>query len=441
MSGPAGDDPSEPPERRSVRRAIGAVTVDLTPLRDSRDFRLLWIGEVITVTGQQVTFVALLLQIYALTHSALALGAIGLVEFVPLMIGTAVGGPLIDRYDRRNVLLTTQSVMALSSAVLLATTFVDHPPVWVFYAAAGLASLVSGIDVPARSAITPTLVSAAQLTSALNLNFMMWAIATIAGPFIGGLIIGVAGLSWAYGLDLVTYGLALLLVAGISRRPPAREPTEQTGWQSFKEGLSYLKGRRVLQGSFSIDLFAMVFGLPEALFPILVVTQFGGSPAPLGEITGGPTVGKMLAAVAVGSLVASASSGWTKRIRHQGKAVVAMVILWGSAISVFGLIGNHLWTALVLLAIAGGADTISAVFRSTILQTSVPDELRGRLSAIHFFVVSGGPRLGNMESGLVAALTSPLIAVVSGGVICVLGAVGIGVFNREFRTFHAGGDT
>jgi len=338
------------------------------------------------------------------------------------------------------VLLITQTVMALSCAVLLVTTFVEHPPVWILYAAAGLASLVSGIDVPARSAMTPSLVRPDQLTSAVNLNFMMWAIATIAGPAIGGLIIGVLGLSWAYALDLVTYGVALLLVASMLRRPPARGATDQSGWESFKEGFAYLRGRRVLQGSFSIDIFAMVFGMPAALFPILVVTQFGVPAAPPGDITGGPVVGGMLTALAVGSLIASASSGWTKRVRHQGRAVVAMVVLWGTAIAVFGLVGDQLGFALVLLAVAGGADTISAVFRSTILQTSVPDELRGRLSAIHFSVVAGGPRLGSLESGLVAALSSPLIAVVSGGIVCVLGAVGVGVFNHEFWGYHTGDD-
>lgn len=432
---------NEPGRQGRIRRLLKAFATDTTPLRVSRDFRLLWTGEIITVTGQQVTFIALFLQIYSLTGSPAALGLLGLVEFVPLMLGTTIGGPLLDRNDRRRVLMATQSSLGATTGILLYTAVAAHPPLWLVYAAAGIASFISGIDVPCRNSAVPRLVDRSLLQPALALNIVMWNIAVIAGPAIGGVVIGTLGLRWAYALNLSTYAVTLAMVWMMRPIPPQAGASDVTGWESLKEGWAYLKGRRVLQSSFTIDLFAMVFGLPEALFPVLVVTQFGGKAAETGVISGGPVVGALLTSVAIGALIASVSNGWTRRVRHQGRAVVWMVILWGAAITVFGLAGDRLLLACVLLAVAGAADTISAVFRMTILQSSVPDELRGRLTSIHFAVVSGGPRLGNLESGMVAQVTSPLIAVVSGGVICLLGAVGVALFVPEFWRFHAGGET
>lgn len=404
---------------------------DLTPLRVSREFRLLWSGEVITVTGQQVTVVALFIQVYAITKSPAAVGLVGLVEFLPLVLGTAIGGPLIDRYDRRRILMLTQLLLASTSGVLLYTALAENPRLWLIYTAAGVAAFVGGIDVPARQATTPLLVDKKLLQSALSLNIVMWNVSVITGPFIGGVVVGTAGLEWAYAIDVATYAVAIVLVSLMKPIPPAGQAVEKTGWESFKEGISYLKGRRVIQSTFIIDMFAMVFGLPEALFPILAVTKFDGGPT---------ETGILFTSIAVGALIASVTTGWTHRIKHQGQAVVWMVVLWGAAIVVFGFSAN-LWAACFFLAIAGAADTISAVFRSTILQSSLTDEMRGRITSIHFLVVSGGPRLGNVESGLVAQWTSPLLAIVSGGLVCILGALGVAVFVPDFWRYHAGEDT
>lgn len=404
---------------------------DITPLRASREFRLLWSGEVITVTGSQVTAIALIIQVYAVTGSPAAVGLLGLVEFLPLVVGTAIAGPLIDRYDRRDILRLTQLLLAATSGILLYTALADDPQLWLIYATAGLASFLAGIDVPARQATTPALVDKRLLQSALSLNIVMWNVSIIAGPFIGGGLVRAGGLAWAYAFDLTTFVVAILLVTMMKRIPPSEGAGDKSGWESFKEGIRYLKGRRVIQSTFFIDMFAMVFGLPEALFPILAVTKYTGDAS---------ATFYLFFAIAVGALVASVTNGWTHRIKHQGQAVVWMVVLWGIAIVFFGF-SSSLWAALLFLTIAGGADALSAVFRGTILQSSLTDEMRGRITSIHFLVVSGGPRLGNLESGLVAQWTSPLLAIVSGGVVCILGAFGIAAFVPEFWHYHAGEDT
>ena len=419
------------PDASTFRRAVRAIAVDLRPLRESRDFRRLWSGGVISVTGQEITIVALFVQIYALTHSPAAVGLVGAVEFVPLLLGTIVGGPLIDRYDRRRLLAVTQTAMAASAAVLLLSALAENPPLWPIYAAAAVAAGVSGVDAPTRSAMTPNLVGKELLPAAINLNFAMWNIAVIIGPAIGGVVVGVAGLAWAYGANLVTYAVAVLLVLSMHPARPQGEQEPPRWLRAVKEGFAYLRGRPVLQSSFTIDIFAMVFGLPEALFPVLAALRFHGGPG---------AVGALFSSAAVGALVATLTAGWIGRVKHQGLAVIWAVVAWGAAITAFGL-ASDLWVACLLLAVAGGADSISAVFRSTILQSTVPDELRGRLSSIHFLVVSGGPRLGNLESGVVAQLTTPTIAVVSGGLLCILGALGIALFVPAFRTYHAGDDT
>jgi len=305
-----------------------------------------------------------------------------------------------------------------------------------------LAAFVSGIDVPARQATTPVIVDKEHLQAAISLNNVMWSLSSIAGPFLGGIVIGTLGLSWAYGLGAAAWVMTIALMWRLGSIPPVEGAAEKSGWESLKEGLRFLKGKRVIQGTFAIDLFAMIFGLPEALFPVLAVTRFGGvsAAADPSVITGGPVVGALLASVAFGALVAALTTGWTVRVKHQGQAVVWMVILWGAAITAFGF-SMQLWVACLLLAVAGGADTISAVFRGTILQNSLTDDIRGRITSIHFFVVAGGPRLGNLESGLVAQWTSPAFAIVSGGVLCIAGAIGVALRNKPFWRFHAGGET
>lgn len=422
---------------------LRGLAVDLTPLRTSRDFRLLWGGELISETGHQITVVALFLQVFQLTRSPIAVGLVGLVQLVPLVAMTIAGGALVDRLDRRNLLLVAQAGFALTAGVLVVGAFGGppfhgRPPVGLIYGAAAVTALLTGIDLPTRSAMVPNLVGRETLPAALALNQVGFNATMLIGPALGGLVIARFGLVWAYGIDAITYGATLLAAFLMRPAPPRRTEGEErrTGFGAIAEGFGYLRGRRILQSTFVIDLDAMIFGMPRALFPILALETFRVGPAGLGFLYAAP---------AAGALIGAAASGWVGRIRHQGRAVMAAVTAWGLAVAAFGitawLLPGLFILALGFLAVAGAADVISAVFRSTILQLSVPDSLRGRLSAIHIMVVAGGPRLGDFEAGLVASLVNPLFSVVSGGVACVAGVGLIGLLVPRFVRYHAGEGT
>ncbi len=409
--------------------ALRALAVDVQPLRSSRDYRLIWSGLLVSEFGYQFTLVATFIQVKRLTGSAAAVGVIGLVGLAGLVAGTLGGGSLLDAHDRRTLLIAAQVGFMAASGALLLGALIGRPPLWLIYAAVAALAGFSAIDGPTRSAMTPRLVGAGLLPAALALNQVIWNGTALAGPALAGIVIERFGLSVAYGIDLVTY-LAMLGAAVLIRpMPPERAEGAATGWAAVREGFAYLRGRRVLQSTFVADIIAMIFGMPRALFPFLAGAQFHG---------GDTVVGLLFSAPAVGALVGALASGWVGRVRHQGRAVVWAVALWGAGIAAFGAVGDHLWLALGFLAFAGAADVISAVFRSTILQLSVPDSLRGRLSGIHILVVTGGPRLGDLESGLVAAAFTPMISVVSGGLLCIAGIGLLAALVPELRAYHAG---
>jgi MFS family permease len=291
------------------------------------------------------------------------------------------------------------------------------------------------VNQPARSAIVPNLVSREQLPAAIALSQVMFNTTMIVGPAVAGIILGAfnrpsAGLAWAYGADIVSFTASVITVFLLPAMQPQREERAErsTGWQDVKEGLAYLRGQRVLISTFLIDLDAMIFGMPRALFPVLALTVFKVGPRGLGLLYAAPSAGALLGAL---------TAGWVGGVRHQGKAVIWAVALWGVAITAFGLSGRLFFLALFFLAFAGAADVISAVFRSSILQLSVPDALRGRLSAVHIMVVTGGPRLGDVEAGVVASLVSPWFSVVSGGIACLVGAVVFARIIPELGRYHA----
>ena len=426
---------SDPPRPSRFRATLRGLAVDSTPLRASRDFRRIWAGLLISEFGSEFTLVATFVQVRRLTGSPAAVGVIGLFGLTALVVGSIAGGAILDHYDRRKLLIAAQLGFMASSGVLLAGAIAGHPPLWLIYLAVALSAGVSAIDSPTRSAMTPRLVGNELLPSALALNQVIWNFTGLIGPALAGVVIwrfGRFGPAWAYGIDLVTYVAILVVAVGIKPMPPERAEGATVGWAAVKEGFAYLKGRRVLQSTFIIDVVAMVFGMPRALFTFLALTQFHGSDA---------VVGLLFSAPAVGALGAALTSGWVGRVRHQGRAVIWAVVLWGVGITAFGLVGDRLWLALLFLAFAGGADVISAVFRSTILQLSVPDSLRGRISGIHILVVSGGPRLGDLEAGLVAQAFTPTVSVVSGGLLCIAGAGLVAWLVPEFRRYRAGDAT
>lgn len=451
---------SETPERGRVARLM----IDTRPLR-RREFRLLWLGELVSETGSNIAVVALYVQVYRITGSALAVGGIGLVQFVPILLSALFGAPLVDRHDRRSILLIAHWCEAGAALLLLVGVWIGSPPLLLVYLAAALVAGSGSLALAARSAMTPNLVPHDELPAALALNQAMWNTCLIVGPALGGLLIARFGLGIAYGLDLLTFAAALISVrlmlphppaqirapikphleasassgpdsSGLERVPPEPlaeplvelESNEEEGWARVTAGFRYLKGRRVLQATFIVDLIAMIFGMPRALFPVLAEVQFHGGPA---------LVGLLFSAVAVGALLGALTSGWVHRIRRQGLAVLLAVAVWGAGIVAFGVSGSSIGLALGCLAVAGGADVISAVFRNTILQRSVPDDLRGRLSGIHILVVTGGPRLGDMEAGLVATLASPTVSVVSGGVICILAVGALAILVPAFTNYRA----
>jgi MFS family permease len=424
--------------------AFRRVAIDITPLRESRAFRLLTFGQLISLTGRQVSTVALPIQIYALTQSSLALGLVGLVQIVPLTVFSIWGGTWADRFDRRKLILASECGLALTSVLLLAGALAGNPPVWYLYAVVAIQTGFFAVNFPARNAVVPSVVGRERLPAALALNQVMYNTTLVVGPAAAGFIIGAAsstttGVAIAYGLDVVTFVASIGTTIALPRLPPQRtddDAEEVAGWESVKEGFRFLRGKRVLISTFVIDLIAMIFGMPRALFPVLALEVFHRGPA---------AVGLMYAAPAFGAVVGALTTGWVGRVKHQGLAVIWAVAAWGATITLFGFSGNYFWLGLFLLALAGAADMISAVFRGTILQLGVPDELRGRLSAVHILVVTGGPRLGDFESGGVAAMVAPfftaggaaIFSVVTGGLACLVGTGIVALRYPELRRYHA----
>jgi MFS family permease len=388
--------------------------VDVTPLRESPRFRRLYWGHLLAFIGRQVTVVAVPYQIFLLTDSTLAVGALGLVQFIPLMAVSLVGGAVVDAVDRRRLLVISQLLLAATGVGFVINAAAPEPAVWPLFVLSGLNAGLSAIDGPARMAAVPSVLRRDQLAVGFALNQTMTQVATAVGPAVAGFAIARFSLTLTYAFEVVTFLAAAAAMFGVGPlRPEGGGRKVSLG--SIGEGLRYLRGQRLIQSCFLIDLNAMIFGMPRALFPALGTGLFGGDAS---------TVGLLYAAPGAGALLAALSSGWVGGVSRRGRVVVGAVVVWGVAITVFGLV-PILPLALGLLAVAGGADVISAVFRNTILQLTLPDALRGRLSAIHSAVVGGGPRLGDLEAGAVASVTSVRFSVVSGGVACVLGALAI----------------
>ena len=387
-------------------------TVDLTPLKESREFRLLFIGLLISMLGNQLTTVAIPFQVFSITHSSLQVGLVSLAQLVPLVVGSLIGGTLGDAIDRRTLMLLASAASVLTAAGLTLNALSPHPSLVAIYLVSALAAGLIGFANPARNASIPMMVKPQHLVGAYSFNQIVIQIATIVGPALAGVLLASAGLAWTYGLDALSFLVMLGVTVALKPLPPVGGGTKP-GLRSIVEGVRYLKGRQVLQGVYLVDLNAMIFGMPRALFPAMALEIFHSGTTGLGLLYSAP---------GVGALVGAATTGWVEAVVRRGRAVVLSVIAWGVAITIFGL-SSVLWLGLIMLAIAGWADVISAVLRNTILQTSIPDAFRSRLSSFQMAVVQGGPRLGDAESGAVAALTSTEFSVISGGVICVLGAL------------------
>lgn len=420
VGGPAVDEAAVPASPSRWRR----IAADVTPLRESEDYRRWWFGYSVSFTGTQLTQFAIPLQVYVLTKSSFDVGLVGLVVFVPLVTMGLVGGAIADAVDRRRLTLITGTVLMALAVVLTVQAALGYKQLWLLYVVAGVQGAFSAIDSSARGAILPRLVRREMLPAANALGQLGFNTGLSAGPLLGGLLVATLGFEWAYGVDTVSFLAVLYAVWRLPPMPPEGGGS-RAGVASVLEGLRFLGPRKNLLMTFLVDINAMVFGMPRALFPAIAATWFHG---------GAGTVGLLAAAPNIGALLGAAVSGWTGRVRRQGFAVLVSVVVWGGSIALFGFT-RTLWVALLLLAVAGAADMVSAIFRNTILQVSTPDALRGRLQGVFIVVVTGGPRLGDVEAGSVAAAAGTQVSVVSGGLACVAGVALLAAMYPSFAKY------
>jgi MFS family permease len=414
-------------------RAGRRLLIDLAPLRRSRDLRCLVLGELVSALGTQLTTVAVPYQVYQLTRSSLDVGLVSLTQLFPLIAGSLLGGSLVDAIDRRRVLMAAQVLMAGCSAGLAVNADLGTS-LWPLFVLPALAAGFAGLDDAGRSAIVPNLVRRSEVSAANAIFQALFQFGLVAGPAVAGLLLAGAGVRFVYWMDVASFGVSLVAASLLSPQPPPAVAgvkgarPHRPGLRSIVEGLGFVRGRQAIQGAYLIDVNAMVFGMPRALFPALAATRYGGGVRVLGLLYAAPGAGALLGAL---------TTGWVSRIKRQGLAVIVAVIVWGVAITCFGL-APWLPVALALLAVAGWADVISAVFRNTIIQLAVPDALRGRLSGLQIAVVTGGPRIGDLESGAVAAGFGDTVSVVSGGLACIAGALVLARMLPGFRHQRSG---
>ncbi|MCU0283932.1 MAG: MFS transporter [Candidatus Nanopelagicales bacterium] len=393
------------PRRRRVR-------MDLRPLRHSRDFRWLFASGLVTYLGSMVTYVALPFQVAELTGSFVAVGLIGLAELVPLVVFGLWGGAIADAVDRRRMVLVTEVAMLVLAVVLLVNALLPSPQLWLLYVVAMLLAAADGLQRPSLEAIVPRVVAHDELAAAGALISLRWQLGGIVGPALGGLLVAAFGVWSAYAFDALTFLVSAMALWRLRAIPPG-EAAEPASLRRIAEGMRYAWSRKDLLGTYAIDLLAMTLAFPYALFPFLA------------EDLGAPwALGLLYSAGAVGSLLATATSGWTSHVHRHGRAVVFAAIGWGLAIAGAGL-AREVWLVLLMLGLAGAADMVSGLFRMLIWNQTIPDELRGRMAGIELLSYSIGPTLGQVRASGVAQLTSLRVSIVSGGLLCAVGGAAL----------------
>ncbi|MHB1220760.1 MAG: MFS transporter [Gammaproteobacteria bacterium] len=384
--------------------------ISFSIFRRNRNFALLYIGQFVSFLGTMITSVALPYQIYTLTHSTLMVGLLSLFQLIPLVFTALVGGVFADRYHRRRLLLIAEGALVLGCSILAWNAHLASPHIWAIFAAAMLMSAFNGLHRPALESIVQQLVAKEDFPIVGSLGTFKSSVCMIAGPAIGGLIIATSGVVTTYLIDCATFAVSLTALLMMTHIPkPVLSVPDDSSWASLKASLRYAKSRQELLGTYFVDFIAMVFGMPMALFPAIALT-FGGA----------KVLGMLYAAPAVGALLISLFSGWANDVKRHGAAVAIAAGLWGVSIIFFGLSSN-LYLSLFFLALAGGFDAISGIFRSVMWNQTIPTALRGRMAGIEMISYIGGPRLGDTEAGLMAAAFGITFSVVSGGVLCVLG--------------------
>lgn len=424
--------PPFPPEARHPgwTGRLSGHRIDLTPLRVSADFRRMFLGQAISEFGTQITFVAVPYQVYVITGSTAMVGLLALCEAVPLVALPIVGGAIADAVERRRFLMIAQAITAALSIALAVNAFLPDPRVWILFAFSFLWASAYSLYSPAFRAWPARLLTPDLYTSALALEVVYHQSAALAGPALAGLLIATAGVGWAYVLDAVSYLAVIVAVAGMRPSPPTAERLS-IGWSAMRDGVRFLRGKQVVQGAFLIDLNAMIFGIPVALYPAFVLDVLDASPAVLGLL---------YSAEAAGALLVALLSGRAKHVRRQGLVTIIACMCWGAGIIGFGFAGT-LWVAIMFLMLASAADMVSGLYRDAILKTVTPDEMRGRLEGVGLAVWGTGPSIGNAEAGLLAAVTTVRTSIVSGGVACILGAGLLALILPRYRRYDASNPT
>ena len=405
------------------------LLVDVEPLKWSAAFRRLWVGNTLSSIGGALTSFAVILQIYRLTHSSFAVGALGLAQVIPLLTVGLLAGSVTDAVDRRRLALITGTMQTAVSVALAAQAFAGLRMTGLLYGLVAVQSAVAAIDWPTRAALVPSLLPVEQRTAGLALIRLSFQVVLVVGPALAGVITAAPhlGLRACYLIDVISFAASLYGVLRLPALPP--QTAARPGWRAAAEGARFIRRSPPLAGAFLADLNATVFGLPIALFPAINAARFGGSPRTLGLFT---------AAIGAGGLVSAALSGPLRHLARPGRAMLITVAIWGGAFAGFAL-ARSLWLTLTLLAVAGGADTFTVVFRGAILQEVTPEPLRGRVMATDFVVGAGGAQLGNLEAGALGSLTSPAISALTGGLATVAGALVISVLLPSFYRYRWGG--
>lgn len=399
--------------------------MDVTPLRQSRDFRLLFLAGTVFYFGAMVSYVAIPYQIYRLTGSNFAVGAIGLVELVPLVVFGLYGGALADHVDRRRLLVWTGVAQAAFTAVLAVNAFRDEPSIWVIFVIAALLASSSSMQRPSREALMPRTVRHEQIAAANALTSLGMEIGVLVGPALGGLLVAYVGIGWCFLVDIAGLSIATLLF--VAMRPyPHREETTPPSLAGIALGVRYALSRRDLLGTYLVDIAAMLLALPVVLFPALAETVFARP----------ELLGLLYSAETVGALVATALSGWTSRVHHHGRAIVVAAAAYGLCVGLAGLMPS-IWLVAVFFALSGSADMISGVFRGTVWNQTIPEGMRGRLAGIEMLSYSLGPLGGQVRAGITADLWTVRGAISSGGFACVAGVAVTAIALRDFWSYDA----
>ncbi len=401
--------PASPDAPAASRRRL---RLDISPLRTSRDFRVIFSAGVVSYLGSMFTFVAIPLQAQQLTGSFVVVGLLGLAEVIPILVFGLWGGALADHVDRRRMILTTEVCLGLGSAILLVNALLPDPHVWVLFVVGALFAACDSLQRPSIDALVPQSVPHDQLAGAAALMSLRWSIGFIVGTSLAGLVASYLGVAVAYGIDVVSYVFSFLIFLTLKNRGRMQEEGTP-GIGAIAEGLRYAWGRKDLLGTYAVDTVAMVLAFPWAVFPFVAV-KFDAPWA----------LGLLYAASSVGAAIASLTSGWTSHVHRHGKAIVVAASLYGLAIAGFGL-APTLWLALVFLALAGALDMVSGVFRSLVWNQSIPDGLRGRLAGIEFLSYAIGPQLGNARVSLTAQWRGLGFSIASGGILCAAGVVAL----------------